>query len=145
LLAQTIAHELIHAEFFRQLIDAIGVGNYSGATTNEISIALANSDYTTLYNHYLNYRDWSHNFMANYYRETLASVTQEFDTGTPVPAGVTPDDLYMKLAWKGLRRLDPSTGDFYVQAWGDLTAYQRAEINIIINQYIQDHENETCP
>ncbi len=94
-------HEIIHAEFFRELVRSIGEGNYTGATIGEIHNALQNNNYYVLYEHIRDHKDWSHNFMANYFRDAIARATQEYVTGVPVPNNIEPDALYMDLAWKG--------------------------------------------
>lgn len=138
LVAQTIFHEVIHAEFFRQIVIAIGAGNYHGATPLQVLNALQNSDYSTLYDHYRRYRDWSHNFMANYYLDTIARATQEYVTGISVPNSQAPQELYLNLAWKGLRN------DGEVQAWDELTEAQKTAIDNIIFNYTDANKNENC-
>ena len=138
LLAQTIFHEIIHAEFFREIVKAIGAGNYDGATAQEIISALSTSNYFTLYEHYRRYKDWSHVFMSRYFRESIAQVTQEYVTGVSLSNNQQPDQLYMDLAWRGLRI--PGS----VPAWDQLTNAQRVAINNVINTYTEANKNETC-
>lgn len=138
LVAQTIFHEIIHAEFFRQLVAAVGSGNYTQVTIQELYQALINNELYTLYEHIRNHNDWSHNFMANYYRDTIARVTQEFATGVAVPDNNQPLQLYMDLAWKGLRI------DGEVQAWDDLTEEQKQVIDNTINSYTNNNGNQIC-
>lgn len=138
LVAQTIFHELLHAEFFRELVEAVGAGNYTQVTYDELFQALTNGNLFTLYDHIRRYNDWSHNFMANYFRETIARVTQEYDTGIAVPNNQQPAQLYLDLAWKGLRI------DGEVQAWDDLAPAQQQAIDNVINNYTQNNLNQNC-
>lgn len=138
LVAQTIFHEIIHAEFFRQIVIAIGAGNYNGATVQEVINALENSNYATLYEYYRTYNDWSHNFMADYYRDTIARVTQEYATGVAVPDNEQPQQLYIDLAWKGLR------GDGFIVAWDQLTEDEKQAIDNTINNFTTNNSNQIC-
>ena len=138
LVAQTIFHEMLHGEFFRQLIEAIGAGNYTEASVGDIFQALIDNEYYTLYEHIRNHKDWSHNFMANYYRETIARITQEYDTGITVPTNQQPDQLYLDLAWRGLRI------DGEVQAWDNLSNEEQTRIDNAINMYTEQNSNQTC-
>ena len=74
----------------------------------------------------------------HFYRDTIARVTQEYITGLEVSDDEQPDDLYMDLAWKGLRSISD------VQAWAELTPEQRDLIDSTINNYIETNKNETC-
>lgn len=141
LVAQTIIHEIIHAEFFRQIIIAIGNGSFN-ADPIVIRDALANSEYTKLYEFYRLYKDWSHNLMATNYRRAIARVTQEYATGTPV-TGI-PNQLYTNLAWRGL------TDYNLVKAWKDLVDSNpgpngpAAQILNEISNYVTNNANQTC-
>lgn len=138
LLAQTIFHEILHAEFFRELVEAIGAGNYSGASLEEIYQALIDNNLYTIYDHFRNYEDWSHNFMANYFIDTIARATQEYATGIAVADNEQPDNLYMNLAWRGLRY------ENYVAAWDMLTEEEKNSIDNTINNYIEENNNQIC-
>lgn len=138
LLAQTIFHEILLAEFYRELVVAIGEGNYSEATTGQMLQALINNQDYILYDHIRRKKDWSHNFMANYYRDTIARATQEYVTGVAVPDNEQPDSLYMDLAWRGLR------SDGEIDAWDELTELEQNTIDSTINSYIEENNNQTC-
>ena len=138
LVAQTIFHEIIHAEFFRQIVIAIGEGNFDGATAQQVIDALQDSDFATLYEYYRTFRDWDHNYMAGYYRDTIARMIQEYDTGTEVAINEAPQQLYLNLAWKGLRL----EGD--VLAWDQLSDAEQQSINDEIDNYTTNNNNEVC-
>ena len=127
---------MVHAEFFRQLVDAIGAGNYNGASIGEIRQALIDGQYYTLYEHIRDHKDWSHNFIANYYRETIAQITQEFDTGTAVSDDGQPNQLYLDLAWRGLIGNNDT--------WFTLPLSERIQIENTVNNYVTNNANETC-
>lgn len=76
--------------------------------------------------------------MADYYRDTIARITQEFATGTEVPDNEQPDQLYMDLAWRGLR------GDGAVLAWDQLTENEKQDIDNTINDFTTTNTNQTC-
>lgn len=136
LLAQTIVHEILHAELFRRILVAIGNGTYSTLTMPQLIYALQHSQYSDLVDYIRTANDWSHEYMADQWRETIAKVTQEFATGIEV-AG-TPDQLYMNLSWLGL-----NSPDVYV--WTDvLDQNDRDTINQVINDYTNTHLNQTC-
>lgn len=145
MLSLTVFHEIIHAEFYRELVEAIGAGNYTNATVSEMYTALLDHDFFTLYSHIRTYKDWSHNFMANHYRDTLARAIQEYDTGIALLNTDNPDQLYLDLAWRGLRD-DGSTASNPqgVVAWLQLTQEERANIDSVINNYVNANLNQTC-
>lgn len=134
LLAQTIAHEVIHAEMFRQILDAVEDGSIIGLTVQDVIDALANSEYTELYEYFRQTQNWSHTYMSEHYRETIARITQEFDTGLPVPENQQPQQLYLDIAWRGL--MDNT-------AW-DNEGQNQIAIESTINNYVTNNSNETC-
>ena len=138
LVAQTLFHEIIHAEFYRQLVHAVGEGNYTQITVGELHQALINKKLYTLYEHVRRHRDWSHNFMANHYRDTIARVIQEYATGIAVSDSQQPQQLYMNLAWRGLRI------DNQIEAWDNLSISQQEAINNIIDNYTINNSNQNC-
>lgn len=137
-MAQTIFHEILHAEFARQIIIAIGAGNYGGASAIDVLNALENGSYPEIYEHFRTYRDWSHNLMANKYLNTIARVTQEYDTGQFIPDSVEPEQLYKDLAWRGLE--NPQ----YIQAYAELPLEEKDRISNVISDYLNENSNETC-
>jgi len=102
LVAKTIAHEVIHAEMFRKLLSVLdNGGNIDGVTRQNVLDAL-DGNYPGLYDYYRRHKNWQHAQMATHYRETLAKILQEYDTGIAVPNNQQPSQLYMDLAWEGL-------------------------------------------
>lgn len=145
MVAQTLIHEVVHAEFFRQIIKAINCENYAGTDYNTIVNALKNSEYSRLSNYFRTTNDWSHNYMAEHFRKTIARVTQEFDTGIPVSGD--PLEQYVLLAWRGLMIYeDPIAGDGVI-AWMDLVDTNpnlSNQIQDLINNFVTSNANQTC-
>ena len=135
LLAQTIIHEMLHAELFRRIKVAIGNGSYSAITYDQLIYALQHSQYNDLVNYIRTANDWSHEYMADLWRDTIARVTQEFATGVVVTG--TPDQMYLNQAWSGLNSSE-------IIVWMALDPAERNAINQEINSYITAHSNETC-
>jgi hypothetical protein len=79
--------------------------------------------------------------MAAHYRETLAKILQEYDTGVPVVDNVMPQQLYMDLAWEGLIY---ENGNNAIQAWIDLPQTERDRIRQVISDYITNNANQSC-
>lgn len=136
--AKTIAHEVIHAEMYRKLISILNNGgNLAGVTIQDVVNALSNGDYPGIYDYYRRYRNWQHQQMATHYRENLARILQEFDTGLAVPNNQLPAQLYLDLAWEGLRK---ST----IQAWVDLDQVEKNRIDLVIQNYIDLNNSQLC-
>ncbi|MDP5198294.1 hypothetical protein [Flavobacterium sp. DG2-3] len=98
--ATTLSHEIIHA-YFLSLIDQY-------ANTGSSSL----TDFPTLFEAYVrstnpggtsnDLADAHHAEIANQYVDIMASVLQEFNTGTPVASGAA-QQLYKDLAWSTLQ------------------------------------------
>lgn len=150
LLAQTILHEVLHAELFRQIIVAIGNGSYI-YDYDTIVNALENSQYSKLANYFRTTNDWSHNYMAEHFRRAIGRVTQQYDTGILVTSSQIPLPFYTNLAWRGLMVYeDPIIGNGVV-AWMELVGNNinnpsQASIDIqnTINNYLQNNINQLC-
>lgn len=146
LVAQTIIHEVIHAEFFRQIIVAIGQGQYI-ADYDVVKEALKNSNYPRLSEYFRTKSDWAHNYMAYHYRKAIARVTQEFATGVPV---TEPNEQFMAFAWRGLDIWDTEHEWTGVQAWmelvGDINNPSPAAVSIeqIIINYTAQNFGQPC-
>lgn len=141
MVAKTIAHEVLHAEMFRKLLSLAKQGHldFTGWTAQQqtdymISIK---ENFPGIYDYFRRHKDWQHAQMATHYRETLARILQEFDTSTAVPDNEQPDQLYMDLAWEGLRY--PS-----IHTWSSLSQTEKDRIEGVIDDYINDNKNETC-
>ena len=135
---KTIAHEVLHAEMFRKLLSVLNNGgNIGGVTITLVVNALSNGDYPGIYDYFRRHKNWQHQQMAAHYRETLARILQEYDTGSPVAPNQTPNQLYMDLAWEGL---DKPT----IQAWMDLDPTERQRVEDVIDNYITNNSFELC-
>lgn len=141
--ANTIIHEVIHAEFLRQIISAIGNNQISNLTEEEAINLLENGDHHIIYEYYRNTKDWSHNYMADHYRDTFARVTQEFDTGIPVPDNQQPQQLYLDTAWLGLMNF-PGDDSPAIIAFDNLPNSEKNRIISVINQQIENNANQNC-
>jgi hypothetical protein len=136
LIAQTIIHEVIHAEFFRQIMEAVSVGSYV-VDYDVIVNALRTSQYSRLSEYCRIHSDWSHNYMAEKYRRAIARVTQEFATNLPVASDAIPDAFYTNLAWRGLDEYD-------VVAWTNMSSGAQADVYATIDNYLSLNSNQTC-
>ena len=141
LVAKTIAHEVIHAEMYRKLLSVLdNGGNFDGVTRQDVLDAL-NGNYPGLYDYYRRHKNWQHAQMAQHYRETLARMLQEYDTGLIVPNSQQPQQLYMDLAWEGLIYENPPNA---IPTWTNLPQTERDRVEDVIADYIEDNKNETC-
>ncbi|WP_196216476.1 hypothetical protein [Flavobacterium sp. LC2016-01] len=96
--ASNILHETLHA-YFMSLIDQYNSDGNLGifADTPTLFQAFCDKKYPLPAN-----PDLHHAEMANMYVNTIAAALQEFQTGVPFTNGI-PDQIYMDLAWGGLR------------------------------------------
>lgn len=133
-LCQTIMHEIIHAELFRRIIEALG-SNFDGVQNLTIVNALEHSDYQVLAGYFAANKFWSHNYMAEQFRKAIGRVTQEFATGTPVVGN--PENIYTLYAWRGLDLTN-------VVSWYTIPPPIQNEIHDTIDDYINNHSNESC-
>ncbi len=79
--------------------------------------------------------------MADYYRDTIARVTQEFATGIAVGTNQAPEQLYKDLAWRGLMNYDD------IEAWHhivDNNPNEATRIENAINNFVTNNKNESC-
>jgi hypothetical protein len=137
LVAKTIIHEVIHAEMFRKLLSVLdNGGNIDGVTRQNVLDAL-DGNFPGMYDYFRRHKNWQHQQMATHYRETLARILQEYDTGIFVPDNQQPLQLYMDLAWEGLRYPN-------IHTWTSLSQTERNRIDGVIADYISDNPNETC-
>jgi hypothetical protein len=141
LLAQTIIHEVIHAELYRKIMIAIGNGSYS-ADPDVVRTALASSEFDVLSEYYRLGNDWPHSYMADHMRNTIARVTEEFATSLPI---TTPSQYYKTLAWRGLMHYGTVTS--WTQIVGSnpsLPSSTAIDIEQTIYNYETTHANENC-
>ncbi|HHC80877.1 MAG TPA: hypothetical protein ENK46_13405 [Flavobacteriia bacterium] len=102
------------------------------------------NNFPGLFDYYTRY-EWNtstpnnsqHQAIATHYREILARILQEFDTGVAVPNSQQPEQLYMDLAWEGLRYPN-------IHTWSSLPQAEKDRINNVITNYINNNKNETC-
>lgn len=103
-IASLMFHELVHA-YFMSIID-----DYRANPFNNQNLYNLNS-LPSLFQAYCDRKyppisgtaqNIHHLEMANSYVSALARALQEYQTGTPVPAGTNPDQIYTDLAWGGL-------------------------------------------
>lgn len=77
-------------------------------------------------------KNWDHEQMAEYYRETIAYGLKQFDNAQHA------DAFYDALAWEGLSEIKDANNNherIYTQAWQRLTTEERNQIvQIIINE-----------
>ncbi|MBG6060246.1 hypothetical protein IWX83_000009 [Flavobacterium sp. CG_9.1] len=101
-----IANSLIHA-YFLSIVD-----DYKSNPNNNQNLYNLNS-FPSLFQAYCDKKyppapgmsqNLHHLEMANYYVDAIARALQEFQTGIPVAAGESPQQIYSDLAWGGLNR-----------------------------------------
>ena len=145
LVAKTIAHEVIHAEMFRKLLSLAKQGHlsFTGWTTQQqtdymISIK---ENFFGIYDYMRRHKNWQHQQMATHYRETLARILQEYDTGNAVSDNQQPTQLYMDLSWEGLIY---ENGNNAIYTWTSLPQTEKDRIKSVIASYISDNINQTC-
>lgn len=130
--ARTLIHELIHAEMFRKLMSLIQEPNLDNVTRQELTNLLSNGDFPGIYDYYRRYTtNWSHQQMANHYRQTIADMLQEFDNYKH------PYDFYMDLAWEGLMYSD-------ISIWNNKSASEKTRIKNVILGYIANNKYQGC-
>lgn len=141
LVAKTIAHEVIHAEMYRKLLSVLdNGGNIDGVTRQDVLGAL-DGNYPGMYDYFRRHKNWQHQQMATHYRETLARILQEYDTGITVPNNQQPAQLYMDLSWEGLIY---KNGSNTIYTWTSLSQEEKERIEDVISAYINNNSNETC-
>jgi len=132
LVAKTIAHEVIHAEMFRKLMSLTQEPNFDGFTRQEIINLLSNGDYPGIYEYYRTYKtNWSHQQMADYYRETIADMLADYDNQSHTY------DFYMDLAWEGLVYDD-------IPTWSNKSDKEKKRIKNVILDYIDNNKYQGC-
>jgi len=100
-IAALMFHETIHS-YFMSLFDDYHNANLSNAGSYD--------DFPFLFDLYVLKKypastsavDIQHQQMAQSYVDAIAKALQEYQTGTPVPSGTNPDQIYIDLAWGGL-------------------------------------------
>ena len=138
LIVKTIVYEVIHAEMFRKLMSLTRKPNFNGFTRAELLRISRNGSFPGIYDYYRRYKKgWQHAQMATHYRQTIASILQEYGTGRPVPNGQQPAQLYMDLAWEGLNYSN-------IHTWSSQSPQEKARIRKVISDYIKANNSQTC-
>lgn len=139
LTAKTIIHEVIHAEMFRKLLSL--ANNNGSIDITILTRMLQQSDYPGMLDYYTRFggiNGFQHQQMAAHYRETIARMLQEFDTGIPIPANQQPQQLYLDLSWEGLIYTN-------IVSWQNImNDTERARIENVISNYITNNLDQTC-
>ena len=120
-LARTFLHEVIHAEMYRKVKSVNG--------------SISETDFPGIYDYYRRHiKNWQHEQMASHYRNSIARMLQEFDTGIPLTSQQSPDQFYLDMSWVGLQK---------TLAWDNLDDYEKTRIvNSIV--YYESNGNKTC-
>lgn len=120
-LARTFLHEVIHAEMYRKVKSVNG--------------SISETDFPGIYDYYRRHiKNWQHEQMASHYRNSIARMLQEFDTGIPLSSQQSPDQFYLDMSWVGLQK---------TLAWDNLDEYEKTRIvNSIV--YYESNGNKTC-
>ncbi len=120
-LARTFLHEVIHAEMYRKVKSVNG--------------SISETDFPGIYDYYRRHiKNWQHEQMASHYRNSIARMLQEFDTGIPLTSQQSPDQFYLDMSWVGLQK---------TLAWDNLDDYEKTRlVNSIV--YYESNGNKTC-
>ncbi|MEC5167427.1 hypothetical protein RCH18_003183 [Flavobacterium sp. PL11] len=141
LVAKTIIHEVIHAEMFRKLLSL--ANNNGSIDVSLVNQMLLQGDYPGMLDYYFRNgsdinSNWQHQQIAAHYRETIARILQEFDTGTAIPDNQQSQQLYLDLSWEGLIYSN-------ITAWQEIMDdTERTRIENVISNYINNNLNQTC-
>ena len=115
-LARTILHEGIHARL------------WEFAYRNEGKVD--KNDFPGIYEYMRIYgKNWDHEQMAQFYRQTIAKGLKQFDNAQ------NPDSFYDALAWEGLSEIKDKNGiqnKIFTAAWTKLTKTEKDDILKII-------------
>ena len=134
---KTIAHEVIHAEMYRKLLSVLdNGGNISGVTRQDVLDAL-DGNFPGMYDYYRRHKNWQHQQMATHYRDAIARIMQEYNTGVAVPNNQNPSQLYMDLAWEGLKYSN-------IYTWSSQSQQEKDRITKVISDYINANKNQNC-
>jgi hypothetical protein len=104
-----VLHELIHAELYRKIISAGG--------------QISPDNYLGIYDFYRRYKDWSHNQMAEFYRNTMIEGMKAYDIANGI--SFRPPGFYEAMSWAGLQGtyvwslLDQAEGTYFLQIIND--------------------------
>jgi len=138
---KTIAHEVIHAEMYRKLLSVLDNGGTIAGVTKQMVLDALDGNFPGMYDYFRRHKNWQHQQMATHYRETIAGMLQEFDTGVTVPNNQQPQQIYMDLSWEGLIY---EQGDNAIYTWTSLSESEKIRIKKVIADYINNNKNENC-
>lgn len=151
-IANTIAHELIHAELYRKLkelvddVNLISMAEYDALADNFPGI----KDYVFRYGNIqstsngFNVMTWSltpnfsqahHNQMADFYRNTLIDAMKAYDNMNGINRGSNSDTFYEAISWAGLRSYNENGQILFYDAWQNFVdLIDQQESNILPSQ-----------
>ena len=115
-------------------------GNIDGITRQDVLDAL-DGNFPGMYDYFRRHKNWQHQQMATHYRESLARILQEYDTGSAVSDNQQPSQLYMDLSWEGLIYENGTNSIF---TWTSLPQTEKDRIEGVISDYIANNLNQTC-
>ena len=148
ILALEFIHEMVHAEMFRKLLSYAQEPNIPWTT---FFIKSIKNDFGGLSDYYTRYwlnlppnqapNQMQHQAMAEHYRSMIVDALKDFDNNQHT------NEFYKALAWAGLKgtgATNPTTGLPLnaTEAWKNLTPTQRADINSIISNTIQNETHD---
>lgn len=125
-IARTILHEGIHARLWE-------FAYRNGKTVDP-------NDFPGVYEYMRTHeKNWDHQQMADYYRNTIAQGLKQFDNSQHS------DSYYDALAWEGLAEIKDANNDYeliYTEAWKKLSTSEQQEILQIITNEKQNGSKE---
>jgi len=125
-LIKTILHEGVHAELFR-IVKSIG--GYEN---------LNPENYPEIWEAYRTYKEWSHEFMANWYLEKLADSLAEID------GNLFSTEHYIALAWQGLGENPNDVNHPISIRWQNLSLSEQQTI-LTLREELITGSNLSCP
>ncbi|WP_443939818.1 hypothetical protein [Pedobacter sp. MW01-1-1] len=119
--ALTLLHEGMHAEIYRKLLSIHGPNNLNA------------QNFPSLFNLWIRSREWegvSHEFMANYYVNTIANALKEYDNSK------FDIEYYKSYAWSGLKETDYFTNK--------IDSTFKANINSKTAKLLRNRNKQNC-
>lgn len=116
-IARTFLHEAIHAELSQKVASVGGSHNLSG------------DNFPAIYEYYRNYQDWSHEQMADHYRNTIINGMKEFDQNAHA------NSFYDALSWRGLEG---------TTSWQSKSSQEQTNIRAVYQNLLQEQGSTQC-